>query len=361
MSLTATRWAWSHRLGRATTKLVLLALADRADAQGAAYPGIKLLAEDTELDRKTVMAALTHLEAIGLIASEKTWGKASSYRLNLDVEFVDATDEPQPVPKTGPVPKTAPVPEMGPDQYQKRDRTSTKNGTRTYQLTDQLTNTPPLPPSQGPAMVADATGVGDAAMTKRAEKTPEARPSSPAEGQPPDGEASAAGTAPASDTAPTRPNGTPPGFDAFWERYPRKQARKAAIAAWNRAKPSPEIQAAILTDIGKRLAHDDQWRRGFIPHPATYLNGARWEDAIRAPGGGPHASHRETSTERFHRLNDAPLAELLASTRSTPGERGVTGEVVSGATSGVRAAVVVAIGDARGHPGAQGRMVGTGA
>ncbi len=80
-------------------------------------------------------------------------------------------------------------------------------------------------------------------------------------------------------------------FAAFWSAYPRKVAKPAALRAWNKVKPSDDLVLTILADVERRK-EGDQWRRDggqFIPHPATYLNGARWEDedvvATREAGG----------------------------------------------------------------------------
>lgn len=67
MSLDATIWAWSSRTGKATDKLVLLSLADRAGDTCEAYPSQRRLAFDTELNRKTIAVALDRLENAGLI------------------------------------------------------------------------------------------------------------------------------------------------------------------------------------------------------------------------------------------------------------------------------------------------------
>jgi len=36
----------------------------------------------------------------------------------------------------------------------------------------------------------------------------------------------------------------------------------------------------IIADVKTRLATDEQWIKGFIPYPTTYLNGDRWEDEL---------------------------------------------------------------------------------
>lgn len=70
------------------------------------------------------------------------------------------------------------------------------------------------------------------------------------------------------------------GFDEFWEQYPRKEAKAKAIEAWNRLQPDQTIRAAILGALSRQKI-SGQWLRDggrFIPLPATYLNGNRWED-----------------------------------------------------------------------------------
>ena len=128
MSLDATRWAWQQVVGKPSAKLVLLSLADRADENHAAFPAIARLQKDTELDRKTIIAALQHLESLRLLSIARVSGKGNRYQL---VGVVGRHDEP--VPETVLVPKTGPVPKMGLDQSQKRDHTSPKNGTLIYQ------------------------------------------------------------------------------------------------------------------------------------------------------------------------------------------------------------------------------------
>ena len=69
------------------------------------------------------------------------------------------------------------------------------------------------------------------------------------------------------------------GFDAFWKAYPNKKAKQNAIKAWKKLKPNDDLQQVILSDIRRRMG--GEWKDEayqFIPHPATYLNGARWED-----------------------------------------------------------------------------------
>jgi hypothetical protein len=79
------------------------------------------------------------------------------------------------------------------------------------------------------------------------------------------------------------------GFDEFWQRYPRKVARQAALKAWSRISasvPTADIMAGL-----DRATRSEQWTKDggqFVPHAATWLNGGRWTDDLPAAAGrGP--------------------------------------------------------------------------
>jgi len=83
---------------------------------------------------------------------------------------------------------------------------------------------------------------------------------------------------------PIIPNPVPEktGFDLFWSLYPRKIGKGAAELAWKKIKPDATLQARIIQAV-KAQCKSEQWRRDqgqFIPHPATWLNGKRWEDEV---------------------------------------------------------------------------------
>jgi hypothetical protein len=71
----------------------------------------------------------------------------------------------------------------------------------------------------------------------------------------------------------------PDRFDEFYNLYPRHEARKKALEAWRRLKPSPEMCDRIIADLKHRAQTTWQGKdQQFIPLPASYLNGRRWED-----------------------------------------------------------------------------------
>lgn len=71
------------------------------------------------------------------------------------------------------------------------------------------------------------------------------------------------------------------GFEEFWAAYPRKTARKPALKAWEKSAATRPPLAEIIEAIRYQRT-GRQWQEGFIPHPATWLNGERWADVTDA-------------------------------------------------------------------------------
>jgi hypothetical protein len=77
-----------------------------------------------------------------------------------------------------------------------------------------------------------------------------------------------------------RKNHSPAGFDEFWSLYPRKEAKQAALKAWRKVKR--DELPAILAGL-KVATQTEQWQKDggqFVPLPASWLNGRRWEDEV---------------------------------------------------------------------------------
>lgn len=140
MSIDAIRWAWKQQL-RATSKLVLLSLSDRAGEHHDCWPSISRLANDTCLDRKTIMSALKDIEQAGLIKSLKIGGKVTTYYLigveNRHDENSDLSNKERPQSRT----KTSTKNGTG---------TSTKNGTSPKIGTSTKNGTTPVPKTVPP-------------------------------------------------------------------------------------------------------------------------------------------------------------------------------------------------------------------
>jgi uncharacterized protein YdaU (DUF1376 family) len=105
------------------------------------------------------------------------------------------------------------------------------------------------------------------------------------------------------------------GFREFWQTYPKKEAKQAAIRAWKKiAQPD---RAAVIAAVARRC-NSDEWRREggrYIPLPATFLNGRRWEDELSPvqPKAGPSTcvsstEKNELSPEGAQRLKQYGVA-----------------------------------------------------
>ena len=74
-------------------------------------------------------------------------------------------------------------------------------------------------------------------------------------------------------------------FDEFWTAYPNKKGKKAAFAAWKKAKVTADLHAKILSAVALQKT-SAQWQKNggeFVPHPTTWLNQGRWDDEIKEP------------------------------------------------------------------------------
>lgn len=77
-------------------------------------------------------------------------------------------------------------------------------------------------------------------------------------------------------------------FDAFWSAWARRVAKKEARKAWDKIPGNKQH----IIEAARKWAH--QWievehrEAHHIPHPATWLNGERWEDELPAPAKPRH-------------------------------------------------------------------------
>jgi hypothetical protein len=71
-------------------------------------------------------------------------------------------------------------------------------------------------------------------------------------------------------------------FARWWSSYPRKVAKQAAIKAWVKLRVDDDLLETVLEAIDAQRT-TESWTKengNYIPYPATWLNGRRWEDDI---------------------------------------------------------------------------------
>lgn len=79
------------------------------------------------------------------------------------------------------------------------------------------------------------------------------------------------------------------GFDSFWTLYPRKNAKLDARKAWRVIDPELHIDIIIATAGWRKvwIARDEMQ---YVPLPASWLRGERWEDELPNDGQRPSAA-----------------------------------------------------------------------
>lgn len=226
MSIEYLNYAFKCFIKKSSTKFVFVALADYANEVGEAYPSIETLCRKTSLNRKTVIAALKELRAIGVICDTglkrgetkqvKVWQIFTPKGLLLSSLFDKSNST-----ENGTV--------------NSDDSNSTENGTVPF-LPENSTENGTVKPSQ-----------------KR-----DTEPSvSLTISEPPD-----------SVQIPT--------FDDFYNAYGNKKKRIEAERAWKKLDTEEKIAAVeAIPAFDKSLPdyHDK-------PLPASYLNGKRWTDDL---------------------------------------------------------------------------------
>lgn len=77
-------------------------------------------------------------------------------------------------------------------------------------------------------------------------------------------------------------------FDCFWQAYPRKVGKVKAESAFQKVTAPVAVLLAAIEQQKKSA----QWQKDngqFIPHPATWLNGKRWEDQMETVTAAPQS------------------------------------------------------------------------
>jgi DNA-binding MarR family transcriptional regulator len=83
-----------------------------------------------------------------------------------------------------------------------------------------------------------------------------------------------------------------PLFVRFWNVYPRHIRKQDATRAWFKINPDDKLVATMIDALHWQKLQPGWVKEGgqFVPYPATWLNGAQWEDERpQAPTGNGHS------------------------------------------------------------------------
>lgn len=68
-------------------------------------------------------------------------------------------------------------------------------------------------------------------------------------------------------------------WETFWDLFPKRVAKRDAEKAWARMSLQ-DRESAITALVGWRRVWMARGEMQYVPFPATWLNGARWEDEL---------------------------------------------------------------------------------
>ena len=330
MSLKAMIWVRESAPTRTATEIVVLySLADRANDDGTgAWPSRATLADEARCSRATINRVLRDLEDRQVIVrGDQTILDRHNYPrdrrpvvwdLNMSL---DRADE-----ETGSQIETPPAEE----ETGSRRRADGVSPTTQRGIADEPTGyrrrdlNPPqtLPdPSSNQSPLADAAGDGPATVaetpvweTPPLIERPSLDPETPVEAPAP------VDAPPASETAPRPgegrvPDEVTPEFLDWYRRYPVSKGRKDGFKAWWKA-----VRQISVEDLNAATDRYAAWveaggvsDKQFVPYPATWLNGERWDDELPDPRP---ASRPSNSLADW--LSPEDLAELNGETSDPP-------------------------------------------
>ncbi|WP_263165446.1 helix-turn-helix domain-containing protein [Streptomyces sp. SCSIO ZS0520] len=160
MSIKVTNWVWSRSESRNGARLVMLALADRADDQGRAWPSHDDIAERTRLTPRAVRKCIAELVALGELEVESGGGRhrVNRYRIVPKPGTLDRVSDGKPgtldrvsPPETrNSVPETRNFETGNPELCDRNPEQSSYEPSKNHQENRQGTN-PPTPREPEPA------------------------------------------------------------------------------------------------------------------------------------------------------------------------------------------------------------------
>jgi DNA-binding MarR family transcriptional regulator len=99
-------------------------------------------------------------------------------------------------------------------------------------------------------------------------------------------------------------------FEKFWEAYPKKIGKKAALSSWKR-QALDKIGDQVLASVHDHQNYCEQWKDGYVCNPATYLNQGRWEDEFEK-SKPPRACDHKGAVPVAEDMRDCPRCGQIA-------------------------------------------------
>ena len=110
-------------------------------------------------------------------------------------------------------------------------------------------------------------------------------------------------------------------FESFWKLYPKKAAKGDAEKAWK--KIEADVVPMILEAVEANLTGFAWTNEGgrYIPNPATWLNGKRWNDEVRpalsqSPAAMPQRQPQMSLDDQRAAANEEAKRRIFGSVRN---------------------------------------------
>ncbi|RQZ57440.1 helix-turn-helix domain-containing protein [Burkholderia cepacia] len=221
-----------------TQKAVLISLADQANDDGVCWPRIETIAVRTCLSERAVQVAIKWLEEHGVLRLERRYKRSTVFTISPRDFREGESDSPE---RHSPEPRSP--------EGDSPERHSPEG--------DSLSG------AAGASSGVQITAFSGAGRAPRITKEPSKEPTGNHQ------------------RAKTRGEASLSKFERWWQTWPRS-ARKVGKAdcekRWQRHGLDEHAEVLIAHTAAMKLTK--QWRDGFDPAPATYLNQRRWLDEL---------------------------------------------------------------------------------
>ncbi|MFI6033003.1 helix-turn-helix domain-containing protein [Streptomyces sp. NPDC051315] len=167
MSFKVTNWVWARSESRNGARLVMLALADRADDSGCAWPSIDDLAARTKLSPRAVQKAILALVEIGELDVENGGGRHRSNRYRIVPKPRTSDGVTGQEPRTSDGVSNAETPNFAPETPNFEAETPNFATRNPVQSSPEPSVEPPTEPSENhPPAPTDEQPLGERIFTK---------------------------------------------------------------------------------------------------------------------------------------------------------------------------------------------------
>lgn len=112
----------------------------------------------------------------------------------------------------------------------------------------------------------------------------------------------------------TNPTRASEAFEKFWTVYPRHENKEAARKAFEEINPDETLLNTMIGTIRKQK-DSPQWQEDggrFIPYPANWLTGKRWEDEVRPRSAGKPVQAQDYEQREYGGTTDDARKRMLA-------------------------------------------------